>query len=591
MPFPFSFRPVPQLPVTDSVTLSGERPIVLGLNLAELFPYALLVIVFIFFGLTGHDPWKADEAYVFGVIHTMLETGNWLIPTIAGEPFMEKPPLYYWTAGVFVHVLGGWMDEPDAARMASGFFMVITAWAMASATHVWWGKSTGRYAPLLLLGCLGTLTQTHMMMPDVPLLAGFALSAWGFSRILAAASVGGVLLGIGVGISFLSKGILGPAVIGITALMLPVCFMEWRNRWYFRGLAIALLAASPMLLIWPLLLHARSPAMFMVWFWENNFGRFFGFSVVHSGTEHPHGFWLQTLPWFTFPVLPVALYALWRQRLTALVHPAMQYGMVASLVMLLMLSVSESVRAVYALPLLVPLAILAAPSVSLIPRLADRAWAGLSHLLFGLLSGVIWLGWAIMMTTDATPAWPWLLRLLPADFVPAFDLPTFSLALTLTLAAWYALRLFSRQPAIGLTSWLTGLTLTWALLTTLWMPWLDYGKSYQQVFSAIPWPSSVNCVSSIGMGESERAMLDYVAHRTTIRREILPDANCNTLLLQGYAATGSKEVDPSLWEPMWEGARPGDDWQRFWLFRARRNAPIPAIASIRFDEKLRPTGP
>jgi 4-amino-4-deoxy-L-arabinose transferase-like glycosyltransferase len=591
MLFSFFLRPVPKSYIADAPISATARSTVVSHPIAGLLPYVMLVTVFIFFGLTGHDPWKADEAYVFGVIHTMLETGNWLIPTIAGEPFMEKPPLYYWVAAAFVHLLGGWMDQPDAARMASGFFMAISAWAVASAARAWWGKGAGRYAPLLLLGCLGTLTQSHMMMPDVPLLTGFALSAWGFSRVLTTPKTGGRLIGLGVGISFLSKGILGPAVIGITAFMLPICFHEWRKQEFFRGLAIALVVAMPMLLVWPTLLYARSPALFMVWFWENNFGRFFGFSVVHSGTEHPKGFWLQTLPWFTFPVLPLALFALWRQRLSVLNHPAMQYGLVATLVMLLVLSVSESVRAVYALPLLVPLAVLAAPSVSFLPRLVDQLWSKGSKLLFALLAGLIWLGWAIMMATDAVPAWPRLLRVLPADFVPEFDLPTFSLALTLTIAAWYALRLFARYPAKGLTTWLTGLTLTWALLTTLWMPWLDYAKSYQQVFSTIPWPASVTCIASVGMGESERAMLDYVAHRITIRREILPAATCNTLLMQGYAATGSQAVDLSVWEPIWDGARPGDDWQRFWLFRARQEAPASAIASIKLDQKTPLTEP
>ena len=584
MPFSLFLRPVPTAFIPTSFATSSARSVVTSLQMNNLLPYVLVVMVFIFLGLTGHDPWKADEAYVFGVIHTILETGNWLIPTIAGEPFMEKPPLYYWVAAVCVYLLGGWMDQPDAARMASGLFMTISAFAIGSATHAWWGKGVGRYAPLLLLGCLGTLTQTHMMMPDVPLLTGFALSAWGLSRILSLPKTGGVLLGLGVGVTFLSKGILGPAVIGMTTLMLPVCFNEWRNGRYARGIVVAFFVALPMLSIWPFLLHDRSPGLFMVWFWENNFGRYFGFSGVRSGTEHPKGFWLQTLPWFTFPALPLALFALWRQRLVILTHPAMQYGLISTLVILLVLSFSESVRAVYALPLLVPLAILAAPSVSHIPQLADWAWTKISQWLFGLLAAVIWLGWAIMMATDAAPAWPRLLRVLPSDFVPTFDLPIFLMALTLTCVAWCACRWFRRYPAYGLTTWFTGMTLTWALLTTLWMPWLDYAKSYQRVFSAIPWPSSVDCVTSIGMGESERAMLNYVAHRITIRRELFPATKCRALLMQGFVASGPGEVDLSVWEPVWDGARPGDEWQRFWLFRNRVDAPVPDIASIKFDK-------
>ncbi len=536
----------------------------------ELAPFILLILVFVFFGLTGHDPWKADEAYVFGVIHTMDVSGNWLIPIVGGEPFMEKPPLYYWVAGGFMRLLSGWMGEPDAARMASGFFMLVTIWAVAAATRAWWGSGVGRYAPLLLLACLGTLTQTHMMMPDVPLLTGFALSAWGYSKILQRSTVGGILLGIGTGVSFLSKGILGPAVIGLTAVLLPACFAQWRQRGYVRGLLIALAAALPFLLIWPTLLYLRAPTLFHVWFWDNNFGRFFGFSAVHNGTEHPPGFWWQTLPWFTFPALPLAAFALWYQRRLVFSHAGIQYALVAFAVPMAVLITSESVRAIYALPLLIPLAIMAAASVFAISRRVDLVWARASMVLFGLLAVLIWTVWGVMMVTDAPPIWRWLLRVLPGDFEPDFEPWTFAAALLVTAGALIATRLFAKMPGRGLTTWLTGLTLTWALLSSLLMPWLDYGKSYRSVFGDIPWPSGINCVASLGLGESERAMLHYVAGRVTARREILPNADCNTLLMQGYVPIGNAVVDPVKWEKIWEGARPGDDWQRFWLFRARQ---------------------
>lgn len=547
-------------------------------RLRELAPFVLLILVFVFFGLTGHDPWKADEAYVFGVIHTMDVSGDWLIPIVGGEPFMEKPPLYYWIAGGFMRLLSGWMGEPDAARMASGFFMLVTCWSVAAATRVWWGARAGRYAPLLVLACLGTLTQTHMMMPDVSLLTGFALSAWGYSQILQRPTAGGILLGIGVGVSFLSKGILGPAVIGLTGVVLPACFAQWRQGGYLRGLMVALATALPFLIIWPTLLYVRAPTLFHVWIWDNNFGRFFGFSAVHHGTEHPPGFWWQTLPWFTFPALPLAAFALWRQRHVALSHGGTQYALVAFAVPLAVLITSESVRAIYALPLLVPLAIMAASSVFSISRRFDQFWARSSMVLFGLLAVLIWTVWGVMMATDAPPIWRWLLRVLPGDFEPDFEPWTFAAALTVTAGALFALRLFGRMPGRGLTAWLTGLTLTWALLSSLLMPWLDYGKSYRSVFEDIPWPANINCVASLGLGESERAMLHYVAGRVTARREILPEADCNTLLMQGYVPIGNAVVDPVKWDKIWEGARPGDDWQRFWLFRARQ--PVAQVHSV-----------
>ena len=36
--------------------------------------------------------------YTFGVVYDMLRGGSWLVPTLAGEPFLDEPPLYYLTA-------------------------------------------------------------------------------------------------------------------------------------------------------------------------------------------------------------------------------------------------------------------------------------------------------------------------------------------------------------------------------------------------------------------------------------------------------------------------------------------------------------
>ena len=49
-------------------------------------------------GTLGHDPWKQDETYTFGIVQHMLDTGDLVVPTNAGQPFVEKPPVYDWVA-------------------------------------------------------------------------------------------------------------------------------------------------------------------------------------------------------------------------------------------------------------------------------------------------------------------------------------------------------------------------------------------------------------------------------------------------------------------------------------------------------------
>ena len=53
----------------------------------------------------------------------MAESGDWIVPTLGGEPFMEKPPLYYLTAALFGKLFSFVLPLHDAARLTTGFFM------------------------------------------------------------------------------------------------------------------------------------------------------------------------------------------------------------------------------------------------------------------------------------------------------------------------------------------------------------------------------------------------------------------------------------------------------------------------------------
>ena len=220
---------------------------------------------------------------------------------------------------------------------------------------------------------------------------------------------------------------------------------------------------------------------------------------------------------------------------------------------------------------MVPIAILAAPGARSMPKQTEQLLVWLSLALFGLLSLSIWTGWTIMMLKGAPPTWPRLLRLLPVEFVPSFDAPHAMAAALLTIGAFVALRILWNEPARGLTTWVIGITLTWSLLTTLWMPWLDFAKSYRSVFASMPIPEAANCIASINLGEGERAMLRYVTGRNPVRLEVSPDAGCTTLLVQREAAFGEPEIDLALWKELWRGARPGVTNERFWLFQLTKN--------------------
>jgi 4-amino-4-deoxy-L-arabinose transferase-like glycosyltransferase len=92
--------------------------------------------LFMLTGILGHDPWKQDETYSFGIIYHFYATNSWIIPSNAGVPFMEKPPIYYWTSVLLCKVFGGMLELPDAARLASFFYMLVAVYFISKSAWV-----------------------------------------------------------------------------------------------------------------------------------------------------------------------------------------------------------------------------------------------------------------------------------------------------------------------------------------------------------------------------------------------------------------------------------------------------------------------
>ena len=81
---------------------------------------SLIILIALFLlwiapGLVGRDLWKADEPYSFGIVNHMVTTGDWTVPSLAEEPFMEKPPIFYMTAAGFVKLFSPRLPPHDAA--------------------------------------------------------------------------------------------------------------------------------------------------------------------------------------------------------------------------------------------------------------------------------------------------------------------------------------------------------------------------------------------------------------------------------------------------------------------------------------------
>lgn len=535
---------------------ANEQPITLGK--ASLL--ALLIAVWLLTGIIGHDPWKPDEAYSFGLIYHILHSGDWLIPSLAGEPQMDKPPLFYWTAALFAKLFSPALPLHDGARLASAFYMALTLLFVGLTGRDLFGKYRGWSAAIILIGCLGLLIHAHLMVTDLALLAGCAMMIYGYGLALRFRRRAGVFIGIGVGIGFLSKGFIAIVLfLAISSLLL--LFRSWRNRPYYIALGLALLCALPWLTVWPALLYERSPHLFRDWAWTENIGHWLNYARYHFGRHA--WYYVQALPWLAWPAWPLAAWSVWNVRRNLRYEPQHQLLLVTFGVMLVALSLVPNIKDIFALPMLLPLALLATAALPSLRRGAANALDWFGIMTFGLLAILLWWGWAGLLLDNNAKITHWLKDYQPG-FHPVFQATPFWIAVGATVLWIVLVWRVGRSIRRSVINWASGMTLVWVLAMTLWMPWLESGKSYRRVVASLhqALPAHYNCIAGERVGASQRAMLDYfggIEPRRHARH------HCALLLVQADARKPAAHI--AGWHLIWQGGRTGDKRERFRLYR------------------------
>ncbi|CAE6703026.1 ArnT family glycosyltransferase [Paraburkholderia haematera] len=540
-------------------------------------------------GTLGHDPWKQDETYTFGIIQHMLDTGDLVIPTNAGQPFVEKPPIYDWFAAGLAWMFGRYLPLHDAARLASALFAGLTVYYTARVARR--AVSASSWFDIRVIGTLALYASTlvvikhvHDMMTDVALMAGAALGFCGLfelvlvhlrdeARLLPvdarrrrhAILSGAAMFGAGVGVSLLAKGLFVPLVFGATTVAVLVLYPACRTRSFAGALGIAALVCSPFALIWPICFYLRSETLFKVWLWDNNIGRFLGFSVAELGSENENRlFVLRTVLSVGFPMVPLALAALasgawrrWRDPRVAL--PVIFAGTGFAV-----LQTSATVRELYILPFIAPLALVAMQCIEKLPRRLHASWDMASRVLFGSVAALAWIIWSIMSGPANTHASLHRLgRWLPLDWVLPVKPGLIAAAVLMTLGWLWLLPIFKFTGKWrGALSWCAGAILAWGLVSTLLLPWLDYAKSYRSVFENLvasmkmEWNDG-DCMASTDLGESEAPMLYYytgIEHRPTANTAT---TECTWLIEE--TRRDNAGAPGGDWRLFWTGARPGDN--------------------------------
>ncbi len=118
-----------------------------------------------------------------------------------------------------------------------------------------------------------------------------------------------------------------------------------------------------------------------------------------------------------------------------------------------------------------------------------------------------------------------------------------------------------------MVNWSAGITMLWMLTMMLGLPLIDQARSYRglatQLASRIE-PGA--CTLGAGVGDAQRALLDYFTG-LRLRREDGPEAAACATLIAQVSGGRAPAVDERRWKEDWRGSRPGDRSEALVLYR------------------------
>ena len=300
-----------------------------------------------------------DEPRYTRVAIEMHRAGEWVTPTLAGEPWLEKPPLFYWTAGASFSLLG---ETEAAARLPSVLAAVLLVFATALVGARLHGSAAGLHAgfacglSLLPFGYGRAASMDMLLAATVTAAVGLvALRLLGIAGRLSI-----VFAAPFAGLAVLAKGPLGLLLPGLVVGGYLLVTREWRwLRELLSPLAVGafVVVAAP----WYAAIFLDQGRHFLdVFILDHNVQRFT--STIH---KHPGPFWyyVPVLLAGLFPWSGLTVPAVWRT--SPRESRADLFLLLWLLLPLAFFSLAGSKLPGYILPCVPPLAIL-------VGRLADR---------------------------------------------------------------------------------------------------------------------------------------------------------------------------------------------------------------------------
>ena len=261
LPYLFARVLFPGTPDADGRVRLGSLLVVLLLPAAILYPSR------------GFHLLEPDEGRYAQIPREMLANGEWVVPTLQGEAYLDKPPLMYWLVALSYRTFG---VTPEAVRLVPALCVHMTILVVYLLGRRSVGERAAFWAALLLSVAPGFVCVARLLLLDgLLVLCVTAAVACGFEAVRTGRLKLGWWLAAAVasGLGFLTKG-----PISEVLLFVPLWAFGWlststaRVRWFhYAVFGVVVVGVN---LPWYVAIYLREPEFLKHFFWEHNVKRF-----------------------------------------------------------------------------------------------------------------------------------------------------------------------------------------------------------------------------------------------------------------------------------------------------------------------------
>lgn len=247
---------------------------------------ALLCAVLFFVELGSRALWDVDEGMHAAMSKHVLVSGDWVTPTLNGQPFLDKPMLFTWLGALSMAVLG--LNE-FAARLPGALLALATVFVTYRLGRRMFDETTAWVAGAVLASSLMFVVLARSVVHDMALACSVTWALYLFQGLEAESDRRRgrriVLLWIAVALGILAKGLLGAVLPGLV-----ICaYLVLRGR---IGSALALRPAAGIAIVaaiiapWYTWMEARNPGYLRYFLVDQHLKNF-----ASSTPTHPEPFY------------------------------------------------------------------------------------------------------------------------------------------------------------------------------------------------------------------------------------------------------------------------------------------------------------